>query len=135
MPPSSTKVFFKKEFHIVGSLVKSITFSENTSGICQIHCFPFLVIAIIYTVFLYFVATIVAAAFHAQMFFNCSNFLWWLSKWHLSFVASLNSDSASPIEILKQCIPAKQSFPTNDHTEILSLLTQFDFDSVSSHLK
>ena len=28
----------------------------------------------------------------------------------------------------------KQSFPTNDHVIILSLLTHFDFDSVSSHL-
>ena len=28
----------------------------------------------------------------------------------------------------------KQSFPTNDHATILSLLTHFDFDSVSSHL-
>ena len=28
----------------------------------------------------------------------------------------------------------KQSFPTNDHATILSLLTYIDFDSVSSHM-
>ena len=28
----------------------------------------------------------------------------------------------------------KQSFPTNDHAAILSLLTHFDFDSDSSHV-
>ena len=28
----------------------------------------------------------------------------------------------------------KQSLPKNDHATILSLLTHFDFDSVSSHL-
>ena len=27
----------------------------------------------------------------------------------------------------------KQSFPTNDYAAVLSLLTHFDFDSVSSH--
>ena len=28
----------------------------------------------------------------------------------------------------------KQSFPANDHAKVLSLLSHFDFDSVSSHL-
>ena len=32
---SSTKVFFTKKRHIDGSLLKSITLSENTRGICQ----------------------------------------------------------------------------------------------------
>ena len=35
------------------------------------------------------------------------------------------------MEIMKQC---KQSFATNDHATILSLLTHLDFDSVSSHM-
>ena len=47
----STKVFFTKERHIDGSSVKSITLSENTSGICQI-AFPFFTVTVIfYTVF------------------------------------------------------------------------------------
>ena len=34
----------------------------------------------------------------------------------------------------KAIYTTKQSFPTNDHDTRLSLLTYFDFDSVSSHL-
>ena len=56
---------------------------------------------------LYFVVTLIAAAFHGQMFFDCSNSLWWISKWYLSFVPSLSWDSASQIEIMKQCILQK----------------------------
>ena len=43
--------------------------------------------------FLYFVVTLIAAVFHAQMSFNCSNSLWWVSEWYLSLVPSLNWDS------------------------------------------
>ena len=37
----STKVFFTKERHTDGSLVKLVTLSENTPGICQTYCFLF----------------------------------------------------------------------------------------------
>ena len=71
---SSGKVFFVKEHYIYGSWVKSITISENTSGIRQIYFFSFFsMIEIFDSFFLYFVVTLLAAAFHAQMFLNCSN--------------------------------------------------------------
>ena len=74
--PSSTKVFFIKERHVDDSLMKLINLSENASGICQTYCFSFFsVIAIFDTVFLYFVVTLIATAFHVQMSFNCSNSL------------------------------------------------------------
>ena len=42
MSPPSTNVFFTKERDIDGSLVKLITLSENTSGLCQTYGFFFL---------------------------------------------------------------------------------------------
>ena len=36
--PSSTKLFPSNQPHVDGSLVKSRTLSENTSGICQTYC-------------------------------------------------------------------------------------------------
>ena len=76
--PSSTKAFFTRELYIDGSLVKSITLSKNSSGIC---CCFFLSDGNIWYCFLYFVVTLIAAAFHAEMFFNCSNSLQRLSQW------------------------------------------------------
>ena len=60
--------------------------------------------------FLLFVVTIIATGFHAQMFFNCSNSSLWMSMWYLSFVPSLNWDSASQLEIMKQYIPQNNNF-------------------------
>ena len=60
--------------------------------------------------FLLFVVTVIAAAFHGQMFFNRSNSLWWMGKWYLSFVPSLNWDSTSQMEIMKQSIPQNNLF-------------------------
>ena len=51
-----------------------------------------------------------AAAFQAQMFSNCYNFLWWMSKWYLPFVLSLKWDWALQMEIMKQCIPQNKLF-------------------------
>ena len=73
--------------------------------------FFFLLIDInIWYCFLLFVVTVIAAAFHAQMFLYCSSSLWWMSKWYLSFVLSLNWDSALQMEIMKQCIPQNNIF-------------------------
>ena len=44
------------------------------------------------------------------MYFNCYNFLWWMSKWYHLFVVSLKWDSASQIEIVKQRIPQNNIF-------------------------
>ena len=44
------------------------------------------------------------------MFFNCCNFLWWMSKSYLWFVPSLKWDSASQTEIMKQCVPQNNLF-------------------------
>ena len=60
--------------------------------------------------FFLFVVTVIAAAFHAQIFFNCSSSLWWISKWYLLFVPSLDWDSTSQMEIMKQCIPQNNLF-------------------------
>ena len=76
--------------------------------------------------FLYFVVTVITAAFHAQIFFNCSNSLWWMSKWYLSFAPSLNCDAASQIEIMKQCTAQ------NIFQQMTMLLTHFDL-SQSRH--
>ena len=105
--PSSTKEYFTKEGHIDGSLVKSITLSENTP--VKLIAF-FLSDSNIWYCFMYFVMTLIAAAFHVQIFFNCSNFFWWMSKWYLSFVPSLKWDSASQMEIMKQCIHQNNLF-------------------------
>ena len=71
--PSSTKVFLTKKRHIDSSSVRSITLSENTPGLIVFSFYS--AISISDTVFL-FAVTVIAAAFHAQIFFNCSNSLW-----------------------------------------------------------
>ena len=53
--PSSTKVFFKKERHIAGSLVKLKTLSENTPGICQTYWFSFFSVMALQYLILFFV--------------------------------------------------------------------------------
>ena len=74
--PPTTKTLSTKERHIDGSVVKSISLSENTPGICQTYCFSFFtVIAVLDSVLLYFMVTLIAVPFHAQMFFNCSDSL------------------------------------------------------------
>ena len=74
--PPTTKVLSTKERHIDGSLVKSISLSENTPSIRQTYCFSFFsVIAVLNSVFLYFMMTLIVAPFHAQMFFDCSDSL------------------------------------------------------------
>ena len=60
--------------------------------------------------FLYFLATLIAASFHVQMLLKYSNSLCWISEWYLSFLPSSNWDSASQIEIMKQCIPQNNLF-------------------------
>ena len=84
--------------------------------------------------FLYFVVTLIAAVFHAQMFFNCSNslmielvvpFIYTIIQFRLS-ITSGNHEAMHT---------TKQSFSTNDHATIFSLLIHIDFDLVSSHLK
>ena len=69
---------------------------------CQSYCF-FSQWSNIWYLFVC-VVILIAAAFHAQMFFNCSNFLLWMSEWYLLFVPSLKWDLASQMEIIKQCL-------------------------------
>ena len=70
--PSSTKEIFAKERHIDGPLVKYITLSENTP--VRLIAFCLSESNILYC-FLYFLVTLMAGAFQAQMYFNCYNFL------------------------------------------------------------
>ena len=71
--PSSTQVIFAKESQVNGSFFKSITLSESTTGMYQTIIFFFLSDNSIWYCFLYFVMTLIAAAYDAQMFFNCFN--------------------------------------------------------------
>ena len=101
------KYFFTEEPHINGSLVKLINLSENTPGIYLAYSFSSFSVIVIFDAI---VVTLIAAAFHAQMFFNCFNSFWWMSKWYLSFVPQLNWDSALEIKIMKQWIPQNNLF-------------------------
>ena len=82
---------------------------------------------------LFFVLTLIAAVFHAQMFFNCSNSLRWLSNWYISFVPSLNWDSVSQMEIMKQCIPQNNLF--QQMTMLQCWLDRLILILIQSHLK
>ena len=54
-------------------------------------------------------------------------------KW-LLVAQSLNRDKASHTEIMKQWITQNNLYEQNDHTIVLGLLTDFNFESVSSHM-
>ena len=77
---------------------------------CQTYCFFFLSDSSIWYCFLYFVVTLIAAAFYPHMFVNRSNFLWRMSKWYLSSVPSLKWGSTSQMEIMKECVPQNNLF-------------------------
>ena len=97
--PSSTKVFYYNRTSHSWFIGKISYFLWKYFWFMRDFFSFFLSNSKIWYCFLYFVTTLVAAAFHAQIFFNCSNSWWWMSKWYLSFVPSLKW------EIMKKYIP------------------------------